>query len=566
MAVNPRDRKNMVGGRDHRHETGGRFRLSYLHHPRRWLDLAGPRSSPSRCNGAGATRRWPSRHRGTALFTALTMERDENERTRAFLHVWRSTDGGKTWSPRRNLGCSYDHEQIAVDHTKGRYAGRVYLAALYGYPVYRVGVFRSADDGRTFVGPVEAANGAGEVGINVVDIQVLSDGTLVVPYVQFEFKPERRQTKGKLRTKTWLTTSTDGGVTFLKPKPGPVIERNLDDPDYRRAGGFLTVAVDATKGRFSDRIYMAWSDTRFGKPRVVVSHSADGGETWTDPIKLEGSVPGDTLQFMPRLAVNSRGVVGIFWLDTREHVKQKHYHGYFAASVDGGASFLPSVRVSTAPSDPYGPGNVRPSAMVVKSQGTAVLSLLSAASRWPAGGDYLGLATDSNGTFWPLWPDARTGTFQLYTAELSVRTPARAVASIAPEPSAGVEGSLTDKIEFVFDPTRYDGGSKTAEIPVRLKNISKEAIYPPIRVEVAGFGWPQWGEKEMERYKIPIVVNAANDKKGVGAIFNLDGALGNAGSLSPGAQTGPVVLKLEFVDPLLTPPIQLAVTGRLKRK
>jgi len=33
-----------------------------------------------------------------------------------------------------------------VDTSKGRFAGRIYIAALYDYPVYRVGVFRSVAD------------------------------------------------------------------------------------------------------------------------------------------------------------------------------------------------------------------------------------------------------------------------------------------------------------------------------------------------------------------------------------------------------------------------------------
>ena len=94
---------------------------------------------------------------GTALFCALTLKPDETARTRAFMHVWRSEDGGMSWGPAADLGCSYDFEKMAVDQTTGRFAGRAYIAALHGYPVYTVSVFRSSDDGRTWIGPVEVA-------------------------------------------------------------------------------------------------------------------------------------------------------------------------------------------------------------------------------------------------------------------------------------------------------------------------------------------------------------------------------------------------------------------------
>ena len=41
-----------------------------------------------------------------------------------------------------------------------------------------VGVFRSDDGGRTFIGPVKVLDGAG-IGVNVTTVMVLSSGELV---------------------------------------------------------------------------------------------------------------------------------------------------------------------------------------------------------------------------------------------------------------------------------------------------------------------------------------------------------------------------------------------------
>ncbi len=61
--------------------------------------------------------------------------------------------------------------------------------------------------------------------------------------------------------------------------------------------------------------------------------------------------------------------------------------------------------------------------MPEKNEEETRMSFLSAATRWPGGGDYLGLTTDRDGIFHPFWADARTGTFQLQTAAITVTQP-----------------------------------------------------------------------------------------------------------------------------------------------
>jgi hypothetical protein len=139
---------------------------------------------------------------GTAVALSLAdgSVKDERDRPRGGMAIYRSEDGGMSWTLSRDICCSHDHPQIIVDDSVGKYAGRIYVGALYGIPNYRVAIFRSDDDGRTWVGPVEAANGGGNLGINVSTTSVLSDGTLIVPYVDFEFLPEKRKVHGKVES------------------------------------------------------------------------------------------------------------------------------------------------------------------------------------------------------------------------------------------------------------------------------------------------------------------------------------------------------------------------------
>jgi hypothetical protein len=510
---------------------------------------------------------------GTGVVSALAFQNDEKGHLRGFLHVWRSEDGGMSWGKTMNLGYSYDHEQIAVDQTTGKYAGRIYIGVLYGpYPVYLVGVFRSEDDGRSWIGPVEAASGGGTIGINEVNPMVLSDGTLVLPYIAREVLPGKVKFTGKDWSTAWMVLSEDGGVSFGKPRKVQTMQYDLDDKAGRAFGQFPAFAADTVSKDFRDRIYMAWADFRYGPVRVFFAHSEDRGLHWSEPRLLDPNVPKDAMQGQPVVAVNKDGVVAVTWYDTRASKDGSQFDEYFAASLDGGVSFLPPVRISSAASRPRGPGNTYFAPMAGRYKETSYLSLTSAASRWPGGGDYMGLAADRNGVFHPFWADARSGTFQIYTADVSVvvppketppASPATATASPEPQAPARTKVDLDTRVEVVSDPTRYDPATQEVEVPIRLTNISKQAIYPPITVEIVGF---DLNDPEIAKYPYPrvTVVNAANGKPGEGAIFNFATALGNLESLEPGAQTGPIVLKFRFEDPTLVPPVRWKFEGMVE--
>ena len=570
VAANPRNVKNLLGGAiTSARPNGGQACRAYASQ-----DGGSSWSAsefPEQVERGGGDPQVAFTPRGTALFFALGRAPDESTgKERSAFHVYRSEDGGRTWQKGIDLGGGYDHEQVAVDNSFGRFAGRIYAGVLWDYPVYRVGVFRSEDDGRTWTGPVEAANGGGTIGLNDVNLMVLSDGTLVVPYGDFEFRPEKRKPHGLLPSTAWMVTSSDGGVSFSAPKK---IVTMTWDQDDREAGGFAALAADNQSKEFRDRIYAAWIDRVDGKPRLLFSRTSDRGSHWSPPEPLGGKVPAATRQYQPVMAVNKNGIVAVTWFDTRDSADGKQYHQYFTASVDGGKTFLPPVRVSSAASVPDGPGNALLNPTVFHYKNSLYLSSISAASRWGSGGDYMGLAADKDGAFHPFWADSRTGTFQIYTARVEVVGARKAespegraaAAEPAPPPKAPrVEASLSDRVELVFDPSRYDAAKKELEYPVRLKNISKDPIYPPIRLEILAFGFEDFQNEEQKQddaKNAPTIVNSINGKTGAGAAIEFGGALGNLEALEPGAQTGPVILKMKLVDPLHTPQLRLKVTG-----
>ncbi|MGH9367835.1 MAG: sialidase family protein, partial [Thermoanaerobaculia bacterium] len=389
VATSPRTTKNLVGGAITATRPGGGMAC------RAYSSTDGGYSwkaseFPEQVEFGGGDPQVAYTAQGTALFVALTMNKSDKGKDCASMHVWRSEDGGNRWLAPAEIKCSpsWDHEQIVVDYTKGKYAGRIYLAVLYDYPVYRVGVFRSDDDGRTWTGPVEAANGGGTIGINDVTPMVLSDGTLLVPYGDFEFLPEKRKSKGKGTSNLWVVSSSDGGVTFSAPKKA--VTQQYDLASLSLLAGFPKFATSGGSKSYPDRLYVAWEDARLGPYRILFSSSADRGKTWSEPKPLDARVPSSTHQFQPALAVNPDGVLAVTWYDTRDSSEASHFHQYFRASLDGGETFLPTIQISSAPSNLKGQGNMLVTPTVFVHEETISMGLLSAASRWASGGDYMG--------------------------------------------------------------------------------------------------------------------------------------------------------------------------------
>ncbi len=547
IVANPTNPKNLLGGSIVMiRPDGGSANKAYVSSDggSTWTDV----SFPEEMEHGGGDPQVGFGITGTAYFVGLSKG----------MSFYRSEDGGKTWSKALIVGHG-DHEMLITDHTFGPFAGRVYLTDETDVPGStemedlqmrrRVVLFRSLDDGRSFIGPVEVARG-NNTGLAAENLLVLSDGTLFIPMLEY---PNYAINKEAAIWKAVFSLSTDGGVTFSSPRPIAEIQFG-GVKAMRKSQGSGRVdqmagpvfAVDPG-GKFRDRIYAAWTEFEGDRYRLVLSWSGDRGKTWRTPKPLDTGAPAYASQFQPMIAVNPDGVLGVYWYDTEGFPSRDRFDISFTASVDGGETFLPKSRVSNETSNPFGSGNLRPGPFVSQDRGLVTASFVSGMSRWPNGGDYIGMTADADGTFHPFWTDARSGTYQLYTAAIRVPT---AVPTLTPA-TEKVAASLTDKVTLVFDPIQYDRQTQEVLLPVRLKNVSKEALYPPFKVEIKELAHPH-SIKAHEEVDVPTILNATNGKSGVGATFDYSKALHDLESLEPEAVTDAVLWRFKAVSPVKT--------------
>ena len=489
--------------------------------------------------------------RGTALQVGLVQG----------MSVYRSEDGGRNWLAPARLGRGYDRVAIAVDHSTGPNVGQIYVTGnLDAGPR----IHRSADDGRTFEAAVTLP------GIVVTDVLVLSDGAVLVPlYTGPDLRlPENR---GNPIAAYATVVSTDGGATFSGLRPGFEQQRYGTDSTLRRrrAGSIVgdntaTFAADARSPRYRDRVYAAFPDRRWagGKPRIAVVRSSDGGATWSAPTMVDASAPASASQFLPDIAVNDSGEVGVMWLDTRASAADDAYDVFYSTSLDGGETFLPAVRVSSETSRPAGPGNMRPGLGRLRYRGdTLVMDFLSGYSRWRDVGDYIGLTADAKGVFHPVWPDSRNGTFQLQTARIELL-------SGAPTASAAAMDTTTRPVGIVLDPSRFDAATRELIIPVRIRNTTADTLFPPLVATLTSVGDTMLVRSGyMGSEDVVTILNATNAKPGPGASFDFSDALGTLALLPPGAVSGAVDFRLRVATPLASGlRWRMVVAARVRRQ
>ncbi len=474
----------------------------------------------------------------------------------------RSTDGGTTWS---EVGAGevdgLDREYITVDDTVGKYRGRVYIhgigngsagigvAGIDGSRITGLVIFRSEDGGKTFKS-VKLADEGSQYVIGNANGVVMSDGTFATIFADAtdmqtavymnELHPKAPNTKLK------FIASEDGGETFNKTT---VISADWYLRESGALNGLPSLAVDRTQGPFRDQLYAAWVDARSGRGEIRFSRSTDRGRTWSPEFVISDNFPhdehGETPDaFMPTLAVNRNGVLGVMWYDRRDHPDNLGYDIRFSASLDGGESFLPSVLVSPGGGSVLQMKQVRldkPWRATAKVDGH-----FHGQFGWDYtgdnGGDTAGLACDLDGIFHALWIDRRFGLPQASTTRITVNGTAM------PNGGDGLESlhDMSAKAEVHYSGPSLDFATNVITIDAVITNTSKEPIPGNLTLRLL----------QLSSSSGPIEVQSAdNGAAFAGATWDFHAASG--GFLAPAAMTVPRQLRFRLAHaPFPPPPIR----------
>jgi uncharacterized repeat protein (TIGR01451 family) len=363
IAINPTNPRNLVAGSI---DNGQSAAYASTDRGRTWTHQVLPNVAPFTAAGDPVV---AVDAQGTAYYLSMNCTATCGSRTQ---YVFRSTDTGKDWlGPTLAIGSPAtddDKGAMAVDdHAASPYEGNVYVAATRNPGSDGDLRFaRSTDGGASFQLEQQVDDNTGIAFSATIAIGI--DGAVYVAWAHIV----PCASGGGCTTAIMIDKSTDGGASFGALSGGTdhvVRAADIDDsgeirPEPLRGTGHPTIGTDPFDPNV---VYAVWAENPAGvdDSDVMFSRSLDGGNTWTTPIRVNDDVdpPGEFFsQYFPTLAVDpSTGEIDVVWYSDQNDPDRTDgtplVDAYFASSTDGGLSFGPSIRVSTASSDPSGSFN-----------------------------------------------------------------------------------------------------------------------------------------------------------------------------------------------------------------
>jgi hypothetical protein len=248
-----------------------------------------------------------------------------NSLSKRGIGVSKSGDGGLHWSAALVIPESVivaDHPSLTADQKDARFVYAIWDDS--GRAVFS----RTTDGGLTWK-PARTIvrNNDPQSYIQFSQILVLPNGTLVDIY---ELKKHLKTDKPVVNLQ--VRRSTNHGRTWSAPRNAVTLTPLL------RAGSGFTLVVDPKTGQFvldvtnpsfavdrrNGNLYAVWEDGRFSSfqyPDIAFAMSADGGLTWSVPIRVNRTpldIPEANRQaFFPSIAVAADGTIGVSYYDFR---------------------------------------------------------------------------------------------------------------------------------------------------------------------------------------------------------------------------------------------------------
>lgn len=287
---------------------------------------------------------------GTAYICYIDADQAQDS---GYVMVAGSTDGGLTWNtPVKVISLlekpdfPIDRPWIAIDRSSASTSGNMYIMSKsvdIGAAPHHVWMKSSVDGGATWssIRQVDDSIPVGSTSNAMAVPAVGGDGNLYAGYISYN--PSQSPFVRIISIK-----STDGGNTFT-----PYVIANLT----------ASSAVTDTFYQFSytmcanpvnnNNLIFTWTDGRYGDADILASVSDNAGVTWSAPVRINDDPQGNGVgQDMCWASFSSTGQFACAWRDRRNGgtSSQSPFEVYAMLSLDGGASFTPNYRLSSAAS------------------------------------------------------------------------------------------------------------------------------------------------------------------------------------------------------------------------
>jgi hypothetical protein len=266
----------------------------------------------------------------------------------------RSEDGGKTWTAGSYMGEAHpkdqDKEWTAIDPKNGN----IYTTwtqfdnynskkpedqsnILFSMSTDKAETWSEAVQINQFSGDCLDDDGTTEGAVPAVGL----NGEIYVSWM--------------LDDKIYFDRSLDAGKTWLDEDlvaVDGIVGWAFDIPGIQRCNGMPITKVDLSNGPNQGTIYINWSDQRNGESDtdIWLIKSTDGGDTWSQPKRVNDDGPGHQ-QFFTWMDVDqTTGYIYTVFYDRREH-DDVQTDVYLAYSKDGGETFQ-NIKISKKPFTP----------------------------------------------------------------------------------------------------------------------------------------------------------------------------------------------------------------------
>jgi hypothetical protein len=273
---------------------------------------------------------------GNFYYNSLTVDNQDN----FWCDVFIIEEGGVEWDEGR-FAQGGDKQWMAIDQTEGIGQGNNYSNWTSYYSICEPGYFtRSADNGETF-----------EDCITISGTPFW--GTLATgPEGELYVAGYSNIAGGFIISKSVNAQDPDAMITwggFNEVDLGGYIE-NGEGPNPGGLLGQTWVAVDKSGGEYNGNVYMLCSVNRqfIGDPLdVMFARSTDGGETWSEPVRVNDDLSTNNWQWFGTMSVAPNGRIDVVWLDTRDAFPGSFNSSlYYSYSIDAGETFSPNERLS----------------------------------------------------------------------------------------------------------------------------------------------------------------------------------------------------------------------------